>query len=73
LTLALLADTTVLYVRVQKPTFDLVGVVLSSLGLAGLCAVIALFLGAALGVATILRRRRGLEPLPATVSLHLQQ
>jgi hypothetical protein len=64
--LTLLAST-IIYVRVQKPTFDLVGVVLSSLGLAGICAVVALFLGAALGVATIVRRRRGIEPLPATL------
>jgi hypothetical protein len=62
---------TVLYVHVQKPTFDLVGVILSSMGIAGLCALVALCLGITYGVATILRRRR-VEPLPTLVSLHLQ-
>jgi hypothetical protein len=62
---------TILYVQVQKPTFDLVGVVLSSLGLAGICALIALALGVAYGVTAILRRRR-VEPVPALLSLHLQ-
>jgi hypothetical protein len=47
-----------LYVRVERPVFDLVGVVLSSLGLAGICAATALVLGIALGVSVILRRRR---------------
>jgi hypothetical protein len=47
-----------LFVKVQRPTFDLVGVVLSSLSIAGICAVTALVLGIALGVSVILRRRR---------------
>ena len=47
-----------LYVRVERPVFDLVGVVLSSLGIAGICAATALVLGIALGVSTILRRRK---------------
>jgi ABC-type dipeptide/oligopeptide/nickel transport system permease component len=48
-----------------------VGVVLSSLGLAGICALIALVLGITLGIATIVRRRR-VEPLPRCLSLDLQ-
>ena len=47
-----------LFVRVERPTFDLVGVVLSSMGIAGICAATALVLGVALGVSVILRRRR---------------
>ena len=47
-----------LFVRVERPTFDLVGVVLSSLSIAGICAVTALVLGIVLGVSSILRRRR---------------
>ena len=35
----------VTWIKVQKPVFDLVGVVLNSLGLAFLCAVISLVLG----------------------------
>jgi ABC-type spermidine/putrescine transport system permease subunit II len=60
-------------VQVQKPTFDLVGVVLSSLGLAGICAIVAFVLGVAFGLTAIVRRRRGNGPLPACVSLHLLQ
>ena len=47
-----------LFVRVERPTFDLVGVVLSSLGIAGICAATALVLGITLGVSVILRRRK---------------
>jgi hypothetical protein len=46
------------WIKVERPKFDLVGVVLSSLGLAGLCAVLALGLGVVLGVVLILRSRR---------------
>jgi hypothetical protein len=47
-----------LFVRVERPVFDLVGVVLSSLGIAGLCAAAALVLGIAVGVSVIVRRRK---------------
>ena len=56
--LFLLAQQNVTWVKVQKPVFDLVGVVLYSLGLAALCAIIALVLGSALGIVFIVRRRR---------------
>jgi hypothetical protein len=46
------------WVKVERPTFDLVGVVLSSMSIAGLCAVTALALGVVLGVSFVLRRRR---------------
>jgi hypothetical protein len=54
----LAAAENVTWVKVPKPVFDLTGVVLYSLGLAGVCALIALVLGSALGVAFILRTRR---------------
>jgi hypothetical protein len=54
----LLAVQTVTWIKVQKPTFDLVGVVLSSFALAGVCVLVALALGAVLGFAFILRSRR---------------
>jgi len=59
------------WIHVQKPTFDLVGVVLSSLGLAGICAGVALALGTALGVVLILRTRRQSDPLARHVTLDL--
>jgi len=58
LTLPLLAVESVTWVKVQKPTFDLVGVVLTSFALAGVCVLVALALGGALGLGFILRRRR---------------
>ena len=61
----------VTWIKVQKPVFDLVGVVLNSLGLAAICAGVAFVLGAALGIAFIARRRRQAEDWSETVSLHL--
>jgi hypothetical protein len=48
-----------------------VGVVLSSLGLAGICAGVALGLGTALGIGFILRNRRTPQGFAERVSLHL--
>ena len=62
----------VTWIKVQKPVFDLVGVVLNSLGLAAICAGVALVLGTALGVGFIVRRRRQAEDWSETVSLHLE-
>jgi ABC-type spermidine/putrescine transport system permease subunit II len=53
-----LAAETVHWIKVQKPVFDLVGVVLYSLGLAAICALVALVLGSAFGIALIVRTRR---------------
>jgi hypothetical protein len=50
--LPLLAEQAITWVKVDRPVFDLVGVVLSSLGLAGICAGVALGLGTALGIAS---------------------
>jgi hypothetical protein len=61
----------VTWIKVEKPTFDLVGVVLGSMGLAGLLAAGALLLGSIFGILLIRRGRRA-ERLPAqTVSLQL--
>lgn len=62
----------VTWIKVDKPVFDLVGVVLSSLGLAFLCAAIAFALGSVLGIAFIMRRRRQATSWADTVSLHLE-
>ena len=53
-----LAVETITWVKVQKPTFDLVGVVLGSFVLAGVCVLVALALGGILGFGFILRNRR---------------
>ena len=62
----------VTWIKVQKPVFDLVGVVLNSLGLAFICSGIALVLGIVLGIAFIARRRRQSDEWTGTVSLHLE-
>jgi hypothetical protein len=70
-TLPLLAEQAITWIKVPRPTFDLVGVVLSSLGLAGICAGVALSLGTALGVGFIVRGRRAPHGLAERLSLHL--
>jgi ABC-type spermidine/putrescine transport system permease subunit II len=67
----LLLQPAVTWIKVEKPTFDLVGVVLGSFRLAGFLLVLAVLLGLALGVALVrARRRASASPLDA-VSLHL--
>lgn len=52
----------VVWIRLEKPSFDLIGVVLSSLGLAGVCALVAFSLGVCWGLVLIRRSRVRLEP-----------
>jgi len=59
------------WVKVEKPVFDLVGVVLSSFKLAGLVAGVALALGALLGLFLILRQRSASGRLPTVPSIRL--
>jgi hypothetical protein len=60
----------VTWIKVEKPTFDLVGVVLGSFRLAGTLLVLALALGLLLGGALLRSRRRTATPIDS-VSLHL--
>jgi hypothetical protein len=52
------AAENITWITVPKPVFDLTGVILYSLGLAALCAFIALGLGIVLGAIFIARSRR---------------
>jgi hypothetical protein len=62
----------VTWIKVEKPTFDLVGVVLGSFKIAGFLLVLALVLGIVFGAALILTRRRPAAAPPLDdVSLHL--
>jgi hypothetical protein len=61
----------VTWIKVEKPTFDLVGVVLGSFRLAGVLLVVALVLGIVIGAALIRSRRRTHGPPLDEVSLHL--
>jgi hypothetical protein len=53
-----ITDAPVTWIRVEKPVFDLPGVILSSLGIAGLCALVAIVLGSVWGAILIRRSRR---------------
>jgi hypothetical protein len=61
----------VTWIKVEKPTFDLVGVVLGSFWLAGILLVLALGLGLLLGAALLRSRRRAAETPIESVSLRL--
>ena len=54
----------VTWIKVEKPTFDLVGVVLGSFKLAGILLVVAFVLGVFFGTSLILSRRRLVPPAP---------
>jgi hypothetical protein len=68
----LLQEPAITWIKVEKPTFDLVGVVLGSFKLAGFLLVAAFLVGLLIGTALILARRRT-SPVPPLddVSLHL--
>ena len=61
----------VTWIKVEKPVFDLVGVVLNSLGLAFICAVVSFVLGIALGAYFVSRRRRQALSWSEEISLRL--
>jgi hypothetical protein len=69
--LAVLATESITWIKVDRPVFDLVGVVLNSFGLAAICAGVALTLGTALGVGFIVRDRRAPADARDPLSLRL--
>jgi hypothetical protein len=65
-------EPAVTWIKVEKPVFDLVGVVLGSFHLAGVLLLLALVLGVLFGASLILSRRRPAATTPLDqVSLHL--
>jgi hypothetical protein len=64
-------EPAVTWIKVDKPTFDLVGVVLGSFRLTGALLLLALVLGLAIGTGLIISRRRKAPPPLDDVSLHL--
>ena len=61
----------VTWIKVEKPSFDLVGVVLGSFQLAGILLLAALVLGLVFGTALVIARRRPSPGALDDVSLHL--
>ena len=53
----MITESPITWIRVEKPVFDLPGVILSALGIAGLCALVAMVLGILWG-AILIRRSR---------------
>jgi hypothetical protein len=66
-------EPAVTWIKVEKPTFDLVGVVLGAFELAGVLLVVALALGVLFGAALIRSRRLSLPTPMDAVSLHLDR
>lgn len=56
------------WIKVEKPSFDLIGLILGALTLTGVLAACAFVLGVILGIAFIRRRTRRPEP----TALHLE-
>lgn len=64
----LLVVESITWIKVEKPAFDLVGLILGALNLTGALAAAALVLGVLLGAAFIRRRA---QERPGSTSLHL--
>lgn len=60
----------VLWIRVEKPTFDLIGVVLASFGITALCVGVALAFGVCWGI-VLIRRSRERVPFEPELALGL--
>jgi len=66
------AAESVTWIKVERPSFDLAGVLISSLQITGGLLIIALVLGTLIGL-TLVWRRRGQDRPPAErLSLRLQ-
>ncbi len=62
----------IVWIKVAKPTFDLVGVLMSSLGLTTVLVGVALVMGVVFGLSLIIRRRRqGMGRIFDAISLDL--
>ncbi len=66
-----LSEPVITWIKVQKPVFDLAGVIISSLTATALVAGVALALGCLTGVSIILYRRRAPARSLADDGLHL--
>ena len=63
--------SSVTWIRVEPPSFDLIGVLMSSLSLTGALAALAVLLGTGFGILLIRRRSRPLAThADGALSLH---
>jgi hypothetical protein len=63
--------SSVTWIRVEPPSFDLIGVLMSSLSLTGALAALAVVLGTGFGILLIRRRSRPLSThADGALSLH---
>ena len=58
MTLLFHAVETITWIKVQKPTFNLIGVIVGALAVTGVLVLCAVVLGVLLGIITIIRRQR---------------
>jgi hypothetical protein len=58
MTLFFCAVETITWIKVQKPTFNLIGVIVGALAVTGVLVLCAVVLGVLLGIITIIRRQR---------------
>ena len=65
------ADHAITWIKVERPTFDLVGVLVSSFELTGMLLLLAVAVGLLLGLSLILRRRHSGLPAIDAISLRL--
>ena len=65
------ADHAITWIKVERPTFDLVGVIVSSFELTGMLLLVAVAVGLLLGLSMILRRRHSGLPAIDAISLRL--
>ena len=65
------ADHAITWIKVERPTFDLVGVIVSSFELTGMLLLLAVAVGLLLGLSLILRRRHSGLPAIDAISLRL--
>jgi len=63
-------EPVVTFVRLQRPELDLVSLVLGAFRTTGFFVVLALVIGAVLGIHLIVRRGRAPEPEAARLDLH---
>jgi positive regulator of sigma E activity len=64
-------ESQVTWIRVEKPVFDLAGILISSLGITGICVLVAVLLGGAWGAWLVRRNARRPEQHDPALTLRV--